>query len=148
MKKKETSTTNKVALGAGIAALAVAGIAGAYFLYGKNGAKNRKKISSWMLKAKGEALEKIEKLKDINEDVYNMTVDTIADKYNKLKNTTPEEIAQFTKEMKSHWKSIKKDLAPKAKKVAKKATTAKKVVAKTAAKTVKKAVAKTIKKTK
>lgn len=124
MKKKETSSKEKVAIGAGIAALAVAAVAGAYFLYGKNGVKNRKKISSWMLKAKGEALEKIEKLKDINEDIYHATVDTIADKYTKLKNTTPDEIMQFTKEMKSHWKSIKKDLTPKTKKVvAKKAAT-------------------------
>ncbi len=119
--KKETSS-KKVAIGAGIAALAVAGIAGAYFLYGKNGAKNRKKISAWAIKAKGEALEKIEKLKDINEEIYHTTIDTIAAKYDKLKHTSPEEIAAFTKEMKSHWKEIKKELAPKTKKVVKKAT--------------------------
>ena len=39
----------KAAKGIGLAALAAAG---AYFLYGKNGKKNRKKISGWMLKAK------------------------------------------------------------------------------------------------
>lgn len=131
MKKKETSS-KKVVLVAGLAALAVAGIAGAYFLYGKNGAKNRKKISAWAIKAKGEALERIEKLKDINEEIYHTTIDTIAAKYDKLKHTTPEEIATFTKEMKSHWKEIKKELTPKAKKGVKK--TASKATQKTTSK--------------
>lgn len=120
MVQKKVSSTGKVALGTGLAALAVAGIAGAYFLYGKDGAKNRKKISSWMIKAKGEALEKIEKLKEVNEDAYNLAVDAVTKKYSALKHITPEEIAQFSKEMKGHWKSIKSHLAPKVKKVAKK----------------------------
>lgn len=138
MKKKQTNSSKNVAIGAGIAALAVAGIAGAYFLYGKNGAKNRKKISAWMLKAKGEVLEKIEALKEINEDIYHSTVDTVTAKYEKLKDTTPAEMALFAKEMKAHWKNIKKDLAPKKKKVAKKAATAMKAVKKTAKKVAKK----------
>ena len=120
MAKKPVSTKAKVALGAGAAALAIAGIAGAYFLYGKDGAKNRKQIKAWALKAKGEALEKIEKLKEVNEDAYNMVVDAVSQKYAKLKTTTPEEVEAFVKEMKTYWKHMNSDLAPKAKKVVKK----------------------------
>jgi hypothetical protein len=120
MVKKTISTKSKVAVGAGLAAIAVAGVAGAYFLYGKDGAKNRKKVKSWAIMAKGEALAKLEKLKDINEDAYHAVVETVSAKYAKLKSTTPEEIAQFTKEMKSHWKGIKAEFAPKVKAKAKK----------------------------
>ena len=120
MENEKMSTGTKVAVGTGLAALAVAGVAGAYFLYGKDGAKNRKKVKSWAVKAKGDVLEKIEKLKDVNEEAYHAIVDAVSAKYAKLKTTTPEEIAQFTKEMKSHWKGIKAEFAPKVKTKAKK----------------------------
>ena len=54
------------AVGLGLAAITAAAAAGAYFLYGKDGAKNLKKIKSWSLKAKAEVLEKLEKAKDIS----------------------------------------------------------------------------------
>jgi hypothetical protein len=58
---------NGVAVAMGLGALAALS-AGAYFLYGtKEGAKKRVKIKGWMLKAKGEVLEKMEALKDVNE---------------------------------------------------------------------------------
>ena len=109
----------KAVVGAGLAALAVAGAAGAYFLYGKDGAKNRKKISAWGLKAKADIIEKLEKAKVVSEDNYHMIVDGALTKYAKMKNVAPEELAALSKELKSHWKSIEKQLAPK-KKVAKK----------------------------
>jgi hypothetical protein len=125
--KKVISTGAKVALGA----LALAGIAGGYFLYGKDGAKNRKKIKAWGLKAKAEVLEKIEKAKEMGEADYQALVDSVAEKYSKLKDMDPAEVAAFAKEMKSHWKSMKTHLAPKAKKAVKKAVkTAKAAAAK------------------
>lgn len=128
MAQKNTSG-NKVALGLGIVGLAAAGVAGAYFLYGKDGAKNRKKIRSWALKAKGEVLEKIEKAKDLSEDYYHTAIDTVAAKYGKGKDITPEDIQAFAKDLKKHWKDIKKELSPKmasAKKAVKKAAPKKK----------------------
>lgn len=123
--KKKTATGTKVAIGLGIGAAVAAGIAGAYFLYGKDGAKNRKKVKAWMLKAKGEALEKIEKLKDFSEDNYHAIVATVGEKYGKMKDVTPEEMDQFVKELKGHWKNIKSEMSGKkkpAKKAAKKAS--------------------------
>jgi hypothetical protein len=93
----------------GLSALAAAGIAAGYFLLGKDGAKNRKKIKSWTLKAKGEVLEKIEKWKnDFNESDYKGLIDMVADKYRKIKDMDPAEVESFAKELKSHWKDIKK----------------------------------------
>ena len=105
----------KAAVGAGLAALAVAGAAGAYFLYGKDGAKNRKKITTWGLKAKADVLEKIAKAKVVSKDNYQMIVDGALTKYAKMKHVAPEELAALSKELKSHWSSIEKHLAPKKK---------------------------------
>ena len=60
-KKENHSPAEKVGLGIGLTAAAVAA-AGAYFLYGsKDANKNRKTVKSWMLKAKAEVLEQLEK---------------------------------------------------------------------------------------
>jgi len=112
MKNKNTGITTgeKVAVGAGIAALAAFAAAG-YFLYGKDGAKNRKKVRGWMLKAKGEVLEGVEKLKDVTEEQYAA-----------IKNIDPAEVEAMAKELRGHWKNIKKSISPAPKKkVAKKA---------------------------
>ena len=114
-------TTKKVAVGTGLIGLAVAGLAGAYFLYGKDGAKNRKKVKTWALKAKAEVLEKIEKAKELSETNYQEIIDMVSAKYAKVKDVTPEDIAAFSKDLKKHWKDIKKDLTPAPKKSAKKA---------------------------
>lgn len=110
---QKNQTGKKVALGLGIVGLAAAGIAGAYFLYGKDGAKNRKKIKAWSLKAKGEVLEKIEKAKELSEEYYHTAIDAVAAKYAKSKDVTPEDIQAFAKDLKKHWKDIKKEFAPK-----------------------------------
>ena len=107
----------------GIAAVAAAAAAGGYFLYGKDGAKNRKKVKGWMLKAKGEILEKVEKLKDVSEAEYNNAINAVAAKYAAIKSIDPVEVEAMAKELRGHWKNIKKTIAPKkaVKKSAKKA---------------------------
>lgn len=105
---KKSSGMKKAVVGAGILGLAAAGIAGAYFLYGKDGAKNRKKIKSWGLKAKGEVLEKLEKAKGLTEANYHDIIDIVSTKYGKVKGVAPEEIQAFAKDLKKHWKNIKK----------------------------------------
>lgn len=141
------------------AGVATAAIAGAVFLYKtEKGKKSRKKIKGWMLKAKGEVLEKIEQAQDFSEATYEKTVDSVMAKYAKLKTVENEEIEPLLKELKGYWKDIKKELmnGKKAvkksvkkttKKVTKKAGAAKKAVKKAPAKkVVKKAVKKVAKK--
>ncbi len=122
--KKSNNKSNAGAIVAGIAGLTAAAV-GAYYLYGhKDASKNRAKVKSWMLKAKGEVLEELERAKDVTESAYMSAVDTVVKKYNELKSIDPEELADFMDEMKSHWHGIQKTLntkAPAVKKVTKKA---------------------------
>ena len=123
-KKKQTKKSHTAELAAAGVAAAVVGLV---FLYGSEaGKKRRKQIKGWTLKAKGEVLEKLEKAKEVNEEVYNKVVDSVMAKYGKLKNVTDEEIEPMIKEFKSHWKQVKKELAPKKKPVAKKKPVTKK----------------------
>jgi hypothetical protein len=120
------SSDHKVAVGVGIGMLAALS-AGAYYLYGtKDGAKSRVKIRGWMLKAKGEMLESLEKLKDVNEATYNELVEKVMKKYKGLKNLDQEEVTALVLDLKKHWKNIKgsidspKKVKAKAKKIIKK----------------------------
>jgi hypothetical protein len=107
---KKNSVANDMAIGAGIATVAAA-IAGTYFIYGsKNAAKNRKKVKSWMLKAKGEILEQLESLSEINEEIYHKIVKEVSDKYQALKNIDKQDMAEFIEELKSHWKNIEGEI--------------------------------------
>ncbi len=100
----------KVAVGVGIGMLA-AGLAGAYYLYGtKDGAKKRQKVRGWALKAKGEVLEKIENLKEVNENTYNDIVTNVMKKYSKLKNVEQSEVRELVSDLRKHWGNIKKHL--------------------------------------
>jgi len=105
----------------GVAAVIAAAAAGSYFFYGKNGAKNRKKLKSWALKMKADVMEGIENLKEVSEPAYNQVVDEVSRRYAKLKQVDPRELAQVAKEIKSHWRSLTREFAkkPKSKKAKK-----------------------------
>lgn len=130
MAKKQAKSSGGGAL-IGLAALAAVA-AGGYFLYGKDGAKNRKKVKGWMLKAKGEVLEKVEKLKEVSEPEYRKVVDAVTAKYAAVKSIDPAEVQQMAKELHGHWKNIKRSIAPAPakKKTAAKKSSAKKTVPK------------------
>lgn len=136
-KKKDTklTTTQKVGIGVGLTAAAVAA-AGTYFLYGsKNAAKNRKAVKSWALKAKAEVLEKLEEAKEMTQEEYEALIGSVAATYAGVKNASKVDIKAFKDEMKDHWKAIEKSAQPKkkvVKKAVKKAAPAKKAVKKAA----------------
>src|SRR4051812_25733274 len=110
MDKKKNNLAKDVMIGAAVVALAAAA-AGTYFLYGsKNAVQNRKKVKAWSLKAKAEVLEKLEKLKDVNEEVYQKIVEQVSEKYQNLKDIDPKEVQAFAKELKGHWRAIAKDI--------------------------------------
>ncbi|MEY3784473.1 MAG: hypothetical protein RLZZ230_795 [Candidatus Parcubacteria bacterium] len=128
-KQTEMTSAQKISVGVGLTAAAVAA-ASTYFLYGsKSAAKNRKAVKSWMLKAKAEVLEKLEDAKEMTQDDYENMINTVATVYSELKTASRADIKSFKDEMKDHWKAIEKVAAPK-KKVAKKAAPAAKKVAK------------------
>ena len=154
--KKSLSNSQKVGIGVGLTAAAVAA-AGAYFLYGSEEApKNRKKVKSWMLKAKAEVLETIEDVEEMTQDEYDKLIETVAASYSRLKNASKADIATFKREMKEHWGGIEDAgkmiqgvmASDAAKQVMKRVTkkTPKKAAKKAPKKTVKKATKKVAKK--
>ena len=106
-KKRPSSHTLKTVVEVG-AVLTAAAVAGAYFLYGKDGAKNRKKVRSWAIKARGEALEKLENLKEISEPAYHKAINEVAAKYEKLSSVDNKELAHLKRELRGYWPHIKK----------------------------------------
>jgi len=113
-KKKNTHPLVKTVVGG-------AAIAGAYSLYGaKQAKKNRKVVKSWMIKARGEALEKIEKLQGMDEKDYQGILDSVRTRYEKAKDVTGSELDELIKELRDHWKDISKGIKAPAKKGVKK----------------------------
>ena len=148
-KKKITkkASEHKLGIGVGLTAAAVAA-AGTYFLYGsKNASQNRKKVKSWMLKAKAEVLEQLEDAKEMTEEEYMKLINSVAGAYAGLKTASKADIAAFKKEMKEHWSEIEKTaVVKKATKKAKKAVKKAKAPAKKAKKATKKVAKKATKK--
>ncbi len=109
--KNELSSAEKLGIGFGLTAAAVTA-AGAYFLYGsKNANQNRKKVKGWMLKAKGEVLEALEKAEAITEEEYKALVETASKAYGTVKSATAGEVKDFQKEMNEHWVKLQKSKA-------------------------------------
>lgn len=98
----------KVKLGAGLIAAAAAG---AYYLFGtKDGGKKRKELRGWMLKVKGEVMDKMEDMKDVSEEKYNKLIETTVTKYSKSKKVGKKEAEALKKDLLKHWKNIKREL--------------------------------------
>ncbi|OGR64246.1 MAG: hypothetical protein A2X31_13335 [Elusimicrobia bacterium GWB2_63_22] len=102
-------TKSKKMIGAGIAVAAIAAAA-TYFLTGKRGVENREKIAAWTLKMKGEVLEKMKKMKDINKENYYALVDEVAKRYERVGRVSAEEMKHLTAEVKNAWTHISKQL--------------------------------------
>jgi 6-phosphogluconolactonase (cycloisomerase 2 family) len=141
MAKKESklsgmSDAQKAGIGAGLAAAALAAAAGTYFLYGsKNAEKNRKTVKSWMLKAKAEVLEGIEKAQDMTQKDYEALVRTVSGAYAGVEGIAKSDVMAFAKDMKAQWDDINKS-AIKATKAAAKSAAPKKASVKKVAKKV------------
>ena len=95
-----------------IGGLAAATAVGAYFVHNSKDAKKKiKNVKGWALKAKGEVLDKLEDMKDVSEDKYKTTVDSVLSKYAKVKKVEGPEVEKLAGELKSHWKTIVKELS-------------------------------------
>jgi len=99
-------------------ALAAGALAG-YLFYGPAGAKNRKKLRGWMLRAKADVLDKMETSRDITQDTYEELVDTIMNKYRKLKRVNDDEVEALARELKRYWRHMKRELSSSAHEVKK-----------------------------
>jgi malic enzyme len=104
MKKKKTAnnTGKVIAIGAGVAAIGVM----SYLLFGPAGKKNQKKLKGWMLKMKGEVMEKMEDAKEVTASVFENIVDEVGKKYKSLKNIDSAELAAEIASLKKGWKAV------------------------------------------
>ena len=130
-KDEGVSAGTVAAVGAGVLALA----AGSYYFFGPEGKQNRGKLSGWMIKMKGEIVEKMENAKELSEEAYQTIVDSVASKYVKAGKIGEAEVAMFSDMLKRQWKGFTKSAnkgtkRPAAKKAAPKKVAAKKSAAK------------------
>lgn len=133
-KKASINHNTKAGIGAGLAAAALAAAAGTYFLYGsKEATKNRKAVKSWMLKAKAEVLEGIEKAQNMTQKDYEALVKAVSGAYAGIEGISKTDLTTFTKDMKAQWDGMAKT-ATKATKAASKKSSAKKSTKKAVAK--------------
>lgn len=108
---EKTSTMKKVAIATGVTGLLAAATLGAHFLFNtKKGKQSLKHIKSWAFKMKSELLDKLEKAKEVNKEVYDTVVDELSEKYKKVKGMTIDEVSEIAQELKSQWKNIQAEV--------------------------------------
>ncbi len=97
----------KTVVGAGLAAAA-----GYYFLSDTKEAKARRKaMRGWMLRFKGDVMDKLEDVKDMSAEAYEKAVDAIKEKYETVKDIDKAELADLADDLKGHWENIKEEMA-------------------------------------
>ncbi|HVU80274.1 MAG TPA: hypothetical protein VHD37_02835 [Candidatus Paceibacterota bacterium] len=100
MAQKKSGMGMTVGVGAGLAAAATAGAA-AYWLYGaKHSAQHRKLAKSWMLKARAEVLEAVEKIQDIDKEKYMAAVGEVLKNYG---GASSAEMGAMMRDFKTAW---------------------------------------------
>ena len=102
-----TKTGKMVGAGLGVALVAALG---AYLMHGERGEKNRKIVAGWILKMKGEVLERVEEAKDLGEEEYYRIVDEVSTRYARLGKVGTEELKHMTAELKGAWGRISQEL--------------------------------------
>jgi predicted ATP-grasp superfamily ATP-dependent carboligase len=96
----------EVAVGAGMAAAAAAAAAAAYWLYGaKDASKHRKMAQTWIVKARGEVLHALEKLRKVDKEAYFSVVENVLKRYAGL-GISGAELKRFSSDMKSAWRHV------------------------------------------
>lgn len=105
MAKKSNGNSGAAGAAIGVAAATVAAAAaGAYWLYGaKDAAKHRKMAKSFMLKARADVMDAVERVKDIDKTQYMAIVDKIVAKYSHMAGVSAAEVAQMSKDLKAAW---------------------------------------------
>lgn len=115
MAKKKSDHKTALRVGIGLSVAAVSALAGAYFTYKKAGPKTQRKMRGWVLKMRGEVLEQLEGLKEINEKAYNTVVDEVGKRYLQMQNIDSKDVNEAVGELRGHWKKIVRDLHKKQK---------------------------------
>ena len=98
---------------AAVTAAAAAAAVGAYWLYGaKSASKNRKMAKSWMLKARADVMDAVEKVGDIDKETYLHIVDDVVKGYTAMADAKSKEITQLVKDLKGSWRYMQMQKRP------------------------------------
>ncbi|MEK7659948.1 MAG: hypothetical protein AAB343_01980 [Patescibacteria group bacterium] len=114
MKKRNNHTGLKAS--AGLAAMAL----GAYYLYGKSSASQKRAVKSWALKARAEVVDAIERTENINRASYDRAVKDISKKYAASQKLGNAEAKRLERELRAGWATVSKTVATHVKKTARK----------------------------
>lgn len=106
MTVKKMSTGKKVGLGVGIVAAGALAAAAGYYLSGKDGAKNRKKVKTLAVKVYSDVTKEARKLKKVSKADYHKLVDAVTKKYGALRSIDKKELKAVAGDLKKHWKNI------------------------------------------
>jgi hypothetical protein len=101
--------TSKVGLGMGIVAAATLATAAGYYLYGKNGDKNRKKVSLLARKAYAEVVRRTKKLKWVSKADYHKIVRAVEYEYRALKSIDKKDLKSVAADLKKRWQIIERE---------------------------------------
>ena len=106
---------NSIGVGTTVAAVtaAAAAAAGAYWLYGAdNASKHRKVAKSWMLKARAEVMEAMEKAGAMDKKTYLDIVDNVVKGYSTIAGTQSKELAKLVSDLKASWRYVQAQKQP------------------------------------
>jgi len=90
-----------------LAGAAATALVGGYYLYGRNGAQHRKQVERWLLEAKADILERMQKTQDVTEDQYRRIVDEVLSRYQSAKGVTEERAAEAASSFKHKWEDMR-----------------------------------------
>ena len=104
MANAKTHKTSKIGLGLAAAAAAVAG---AYYFYGKDGARHRRETRARVNRAKEEIARQMDKFGDVSYSTYNKLVGGVTKGYQALQKVDADDLAALTSELREYWNKIK-----------------------------------------
>lgn len=90
-----------------LAGVATAVAVGGYLLYGPHGKENRERVERWMLTAKAEILDKMDKAGDVTEDQYHKIVDEVTGRYAGMKDIGRDRAARAAEGFKRRWEEMR-----------------------------------------
>lgn len=103
-KKIKTSGSGAVKLA--ILGASLAGLVATYFFLGPKGKMHQKHAKAWVIKMKGDIVEKLETARDVSEPIYHEIINSVAEEYKKKMKAGHEEIDALAHDLKKHWKKV------------------------------------------
>lgn len=100
----QKSMLKKGAKGLVAAGALVAAIGGIYMLAKRKNAA--KKAGSWILRAKADVMDEVEKLPELSRQAYDGIVKSVLKHYGKLKEASKSELADLKKDLDGQWKDV------------------------------------------